>query len=200
MLSLFSVIKFLAIQPISRAIGRLVVEGSENLPSDGGYVVTCNHMGWVDPLWLGLAVNSERIYFLAKEELFRHKILGALLRKCHVVPIDRQRAKAESIRTAVGLLKDNKIVLIFPGGTRSSNMSSVKRGSATMALMAGVPIVPAIYEGPTKISICDVIRRPKITIRFLPRISRGDAAAESNRRQDIESITEALEAVYSVSR
>ena len=58
------------------------IEGLENIPSKGAYIVASNHSSFLDPPILGGAFYGARwikLNFLAKEELFQNKIFGAIL-------------------------------------------------------------------------------------------------------------------------
>ena len=56
------------------------VEGLENLPKDGGFVLCSNHRSYLDPVFLALRVKRQ-LNFMAKEELFRVKVLGPIIKK-----------------------------------------------------------------------------------------------------------------------
>lgn len=190
MTTIFRLMRRAIVKPIATCVGRLEVSGHANLPSSGGYVVACNHVGWVDPLWLGLAVDSDRVHFMAKRELFSPAPLGALMRQCHVFPVDRRRPGPDTIKTALRLLGSGQVVLVFPGGTRTSEAASFKRGAATIAAMAGVPIVPAQYSGPTTIKPAHLLKRPAVRIAFGAPILSG---AGDDTRARIQAVTDRLE-------
>ncbi|WP_051340778.1 lysophospholipid acyltransferase family protein [Azospirillum halopraeferens] len=195
MTTLFRILRLAVVQPLARMAGRLEVHGRHHLPPDGGCIVACNHTGWVDPLWLGLAVGGDRVHFLAKRELFAPAPVGALLRRCHVVPIDRQRPGADSLRACRRLLAEGKVLLLFPGGTRSTGAVAFKRGAATLAAMAGVPIVPARYSGPAGLSAAHLLRRPAVRVVFGPPIAPAPAAGrDDDGRRAVRAVTDRLAA------
>jgi hypothetical protein len=68
---------------------------------------------------------------------------GAAQKHGGSVPIDRADPSPSSIKTAVDMLQHGEIILIFPSGTRSEENIAFKRGAATIALHARVPLVPA---------------------------------------------------------
>ena len=57
-------------------------------------------------------------------------------------------------------------MLIFPSGTRSGENAAFKRGAATVALHARVPLVPAFYQGPKDMHIAHFMHRPRIRVTF----------------------------------
>ena len=80
--------------------------------------------------------------------------------------VDREVPSRDLIKTAVGLLKNGEILLIFPSGTRSEQGIAFKRGAAMIALLAGVPLVPAFYQGPENMRVAHLMQRPRIRVTF----------------------------------
>ncbi|MGD6816382.1 lysophospholipid acyltransferase family protein [Metabacillus sp. 113a] len=147
---------------ILRATGKIEVKNKHCLPADGGYVVTCSHSGWLDVAVLGISMPRP-VHFMAKQELFRRKGISAILYKINAFPINRENPSPSSIKTPVKLLKSGKIVGIFPSGTRTAEEVPAKRGAVTIANLARVPIVPAIYEGPGTFKAWLKVRKATLT-------------------------------------
>ena len=139
--------------------GRIKVYQKENLPESGSYVIACTHTGFVDILWLGVATLPTEIHYMAKKELFETKFLKWLMERLHAFPVDRENPGPSAIKTPRKLLKQGKVVGIFPSGTRSSEGAPLKRGAVTIAAHADVPIVPAAYVGPNNFK--DLFKRIK---------------------------------------
>jgi 1-acyl-sn-glycerol-3-phosphate acyltransferase len=131
-----------------------------------GAVIACNHVGWADSLWMAYAVYPRQLRYMSKEELFGSPLTRWVLQHGGSIPIDRGDPSLRSIKTAVDILQNGEIILIFPSGTRNGENVAFKRGAATIALHAGVPIVPAFYEGPGQMQIGHVIHRPRIRVTF----------------------------------
>lgn len=129
----------------------LKVYGRENVPQLNRYVVTCNHESYNEVIMLGMALYPNQIHYMAKKELFYNPAFGNFLKSLNAFPVDRENPGPSTIKTPVNLLKKNKTIGMFPAGHRSSEETPLKRGAATIAMMAKVPIVPAAYEGPDKI-------------------------------------------------
>jgi 1-acyl-sn-glycerol-3-phosphate acyltransferase len=143
---------------------RFQVEGIEKLP-EGGFVVACTHMGWLEIVALGVA-TPQPIHYMAKIELFRFPLTAWFLKKLNSFPVNRQNPGPSSLKTPIRLLKQGKVVGIFPSGTRTSESVPLKRGAAYLAEKAGVPLVPAVYMGPTTLKWKDLFRRKPMTLRF----------------------------------
>lgn len=133
---------------ILKVFTRMKVENLEKLPKNTGFIIACNHIGWVDIVGLGVAILPNQIHFMAKKELFENKLSKKFISSLNAFPVDRKNPGTSSIKIPIKLLKEGKIVGIFPSGTRDDS-APLKRGAVTIANLAKVPIVPAAYTGPT---------------------------------------------------
>jgi len=131
-----------------------------------GAVIACNHVGWADSLWMAYALYPRQLRFMSKQELFGSLVSRWILLHGGSVPIDRTSPSTSSIKTAVDILRQGEIILIFPSGTRSEENIAFKRGAATIALHAQVPLVPAFFQGPKRIQVAHLLRRPAIEVTF----------------------------------
>lgn len=133
---------------------RVKVIGKENVPKDTGYVLASGHTSNWDPVILGFACPDE-LNFMAKKELFKNKILAAILRAVNAFPIDRGANDVRAIKTALRVLKDNKPLLIFPEGTRikekNHTADDAKNGMTMLAHRTHCPILPTAIVGEYKI-------------------------------------------------
>src|SRR5450830_265785 len=100
---------------------------------------------------------------MSKEELLDSTLSRWILTHGGSVPIDLADPSPSSIKTAVDMLQLGEIILIFPSGTRSEENIAFKRGAATIALHARVPLVPAYFQGPKQMHL---LHRPPIRVTF----------------------------------
>lgn len=154
------------VQMFFNLFGRIKIFDKDKLPKEGGYLVACTHTGWVDILWLGLAIYPTPIHFMAKKELFNNRLIAWLLTSLNAFPVDRENPGPSAIKTPMRLIKEGKVVGIFPSGTRTQEDVPLKRGAVTIASYAKAPIVPAAYVGPNNFK--EMFKRKK------PRIIFGD--------------------------
>ncbi len=125
---------------------RVTVIGREQLDPDASYVLSPNHVSYMDtPTLLAHIPNSFR--FLAKQELFRIPFIGGHLERAGniSVPLDDPRAAIRVLSQAGGSMKEKGIsMLVFPEGGRSETgqLQPFKDGAALLALKAQVPVVP----------------------------------------------------------
>src|SRR3954470_22561962 len=141
----------LAAKTAFRLLGqRIVMSGTENVPRTGGVLLAYNHIGYVDFIYGGLAANpsGRLVRFMAKRELFDHRLVGPLMRSLHHIEVDRGEGAA-SFRTAVDYLRAGEAVGIFPEATisRSMELKELKTGAVRIAAEAGVPLLPVILWG-----------------------------------------------------
>ena len=137
---------------------RLRVRGKENLPSSGGFVLTCNHVSSFDPWPLGMPLWPSRwLRFMAKSELYWGP-LRLILDGAGAFKVRRGQADLEAIETAVRLAREGETVVMFPEGTRRTkglikkHEARPRTGAARIALEAGVPLVPAAVAGTDRLT------------------------------------------------
>jgi 1-acyl-sn-glycerol-3-phosphate acyltransferase len=133
---------------------KFTITGAQNFPTSGGGVLVSNHLSYMDFAYAGLAAHPSKrlVRFMAKDDVFRHKISGPLMRGMHHIPVDRT-AGAASFREAVEALKAGEIVGVFPEATisRSFELKAFKSGAVRMAQAAGVPLLPMTIWGSQRV-------------------------------------------------
>lgn len=143
---------------------RIRIHDKNKLPQSGGYVIACTHTGWVDILWLGVAIRPLKIHYMAKKELFKSAPLRWLMKKLNAFPVDRENPGPSSLKIPHRLIKEDKVVGIFPSGTRTSEDVPLKRGAVTIANRSKAPIIPVAYTGPSNFK--ELLKRKKPQIIF----------------------------------
>lgn len=131
-----------------KVFNRLEVVGSENIPLNGGAIVAANHVSYLDPPVLGVALKRRPTY-IAKEGLFRIPFIGTIIVRGCCFPVKRDKPQPSVIKEAVSRLKKGGVLVLFPEGSRSTDGSflDAKRGVALIAAMSVVPVVPTLIEG-----------------------------------------------------
>lgn len=166
--------------------------GAGNIPPDGGVIIAANHISLWDPPVVGTAI-PRRVHFMAKEELFVNPVFGWIISKLGAFPVKRGTADRTAIRTALTLLKNGSILVIFPEGTRSKdgNLGDPESGLALLALKAGVPVIPTAIIGTNKI-FRDGYLLPKFQIKFGQPLlfSRDNTGKENMEQMSIQVMTE----------
>ena len=133
---------------------RFTVSGAQHVPRSGGAVMAINHVGYLDFAYAGLAARpaGRLVRFMAKEEVFRHRVSGPLMRGMHHIPVDRAAGTA-SFREALLALKRGEIVGVFPEATisRSFELKEFKGGAVRLAAAARVPLLPTVVWGSQRV-------------------------------------------------
>lgn len=114
-----------------------------------GALLISNHIGFVDPIYLQLAVWYRRHHFICAKEFFDKRFTALLFRGFLCIPVDRADFNMRSFRTITEHLQRGDLVSMFPEGHVNQDeraLASFKSGMVLMALRSGRPIVP-IYVG-----------------------------------------------------
>jgi 1-acyl-sn-glycerol-3-phosphate acyltransferase len=143
--------------PVVVGLYRLRARGVEHLP-EGGFVLAANHTSNFDPWPLGIPLWPRRqLRFMAKSELF-NPALAPLLRAGGAFRVRRGEGDVEAMRTAMALVREGEIVVMFPEGTRrqkglrKKHVARAHTGAARIALGADAPLVPAAIKGTDRLS------------------------------------------------
>lgn len=156
----YKFMKYFVAWPLVHILFRVEVH---NKPDhlEGPLILCGNHQSEWDPVLLALQIK-ERVHFIGKKELFRTKIGAWFFGKLGVIPIDRKTSDMESIRASLNVLKEDKILGIFPEGTRVKEVSldNLKEGVGFLAQRGKADILPAYIESTFK-----PFSRVKITFR-----------------------------------
>jgi 1-acyl-sn-glycerol-3-phosphate acyltransferase len=143
-------LKFVAIGPVVHLVFRPRAEGTEHVPATGAAILASNHLSAADWIFMPLSLKR-RVTFLAKAEYFTGTGIKGFLQRVFFagsgqVPIDRTDASAaeDAIRTGIRILREGKLLGIYPEGTRSpdARLYRGKTGVARMTLETGAPVIP----------------------------------------------------------
>jgi len=130
---------------------RLEIVNPERLQYMTNCIIAANHISAYDPPFIGSIIPTE-IHYLAKNELFKNKLFGAVLKHLNAIPIRRGRIDKRAITMVKMVLRINHSILIFPEGTRKS--TKVKSGIGKFAIDAKKDICPILIENSTSFWQC----------------------------------------------
>jgi 1-acyl-sn-glycerol-3-phosphate acyltransferase len=130
---------------------RLRLDGAQHVPGAGGAVLASNHVSYLDFIFCGFAAQPSKrlVRFMAKQEVFTHRLSGPLMRGMRHIPVDRDFGLS-SYKAALESLKSGEVVGVFPEATISESFTvkETKNGAARLAAAAGVPLIPmAVWGG-----------------------------------------------------
>src|SRR4029450_4231064 len=137
------------VPPVIRFWVRLDCQGLLNIPRTRPVLPPANHTPPSPPLSLAPAIHTagRQVRFLAKSELYRNPVLGAILRGAGQIPVYRDtRDAGRALVDAVAAMRDGAAVAIYPEGTTTRNPDfspmAAKNGVARLAALTGAPVVP----------------------------------------------------------
>ena len=161
--------------PYFLSIMRLRMEGTENIPASGPFLLVMNHQSHLDPL-LVHTFCPRLLFTMAKSSAFRHPIMRWIEPRLGAFPTRRYQVDPQAVRTALRYLEEGKAVGVFPEGSRSwdGQLQMLRRGTIRLLLKAGVPVIPCgitgTYEVWPRWGTMNWFQfgpgRPPVTIRF----------------------------------
>ena len=166
-----------------RAVGvHIKVKGAERIPK-GTVIFAANHTSAADaPAVVGAI--PRRIAILLKRSLFGYPIVGQAFHLAQFIPVDRfnRDSAITSLEQATEAIKNGQSFLIYPEGTRSPDgrLQEFKKGTAVMAIKAGVPLVPIACSNAHRIMRKREMRiyPGEILVEFLPAIDSSQYTFE----------------------
>lgn len=139
------------VNSIFRPLYRVEVIGLETFPKEGGVLLCSNHIDNFDPPVVGITCPRP-VVFMAKEELFNTPVIKTLVTNLNAFPVKRGMSDREALRKGLAVLKENKVLGLFPEGHRSKTGELGKglAGAGFFALRSNAHIVPCAIIGPYK--------------------------------------------------
>lgn len=167
----------LVVRPLTRRDWR----AQDKVPQTGGVVFVANHISNADPVALGqfLAFSGRWPRFLAKASLFGVPVVGAIIRACGQIPVERQSVQsADALVAAVAAVGQGRAVVVYPEGTITRDPDlwpmAGKTGAARIALRTGCPVVPIGQWGAQELMYGREIHFPRLFPRKTLRLLVGD--------------------------
>jgi 1-acyl-sn-glycerol-3-phosphate acyltransferase len=120
----------------------------ERVPLRGPVILASNHASFLDPPLVGAGVRRG-INYLARENLFRFPVLGWILHRWQVVPVDRDGAGAKGLKAILDRLLAGGAIIMFPEGTRTPDgrLQPARSGIGLTVIKSVAPVVPVRVFG-----------------------------------------------------
>lgn len=169
---------------IAIVVYRVRRSGEENIPTEGAYIICGNHVHALDAPIMVLS-SKRKIRFVAKEELYKYRIIKWLGTLFEVITIKRGNADIDATKKILKSLKEGYLVGIFPEGTRNGLKKNVKikSGAVYFALKTNTPIIPVGIKGSFK-------PFTKITYTYGKPIDLSEYKDKKDDKETLEKITE----------
>jgi 1-acyl-sn-glycerol-3-phosphate acyltransferase len=115
----------------------------ERVIQTGPVILATNHQSFFDPPLAGNAADRA-IYFLAKKSLMDVPILGWLLPRLNVIPVNLERGDRSALKALIRVLSAGDCALVFPEGTRTpdGNLQPAEPGLGLIIAKTRAPVVP----------------------------------------------------------
>lgn len=132
---------------LSRILARLFfgfrILHRERMIQYGPVILAMNHQSYLDPPLAG-NTSDRPIYFLAKKSLLKAPVLGPILPKLNVIPVELEGTDRSALKALVRILRSGNAVLVFPEGSRSpdGNLQPALPGLGLVIAKTRAPVVP----------------------------------------------------------
>ncbi len=160
-----------------KAVYKPTVIGKEHIPENGRVILAGNHTNYFDCL-LVAGATKRCVHYLAKDELMRGP-LKLIFGSLGIIPVNRRQKDKAALETAEAILRDEKLIGIFPEGTINRTDDVImpfKFGAVKMARDTETPIVPFVITGKYKPF------KKNVKIRFFEPMTVGENLEEANNK------------------
>ena len=189
----------------SPLMARIRVEGLENIPREGPFILLANHQSFLDPILIQ-SLCPRDLHTLTKSTQFGMRFFSWVLPRINAIPTRRFKVDPQVVRVILRRLSEGHGIGIYPEGERSwdAEIQPFRRGTMRVVLKAGVPVIPCGVSGSYDVwpRWSKRLRRAPVTIRFGEAFAFGphDDRAERERAvpEATERIREALESLSEV--
>ncbi len=131
---------------------RLRIRGLENIPDKGGVLLASNHASFLDPPVVGVSYRKRPIHFMARDTLWNSKVGSWWMNQVGCIPVSRGSGDLKALKTTIKMLKEGKVVSMFPEGTRTEDgeLQEAKGGIGFIIEKSGCVVVPVYIDGTFK--------------------------------------------------
>jgi 1-acyl-sn-glycerol-3-phosphate acyltransferase len=191
-----------AVKDLARLLCRLYfrvrVEGAENIPSTGAAILAPVHRSFIDFLIVGTVTTRRKVFFMAKDDLWHSRLLGAFLDSFGAFPVNREGADRLALDRSRDVLERGELLIVFPEGTRRAGpkIEHLHEGAAFLSARTGAPIIPIGVGGTSKAMpkgarVPHPVRVKLIVGRPIPAPQRSGGARVA--RSKVHALTSQLE-------
>lgn len=162
---------------VFKTVYRPTLTGKDYIPENGRVILAGNHTNYFDCLLVGCA-TKRCVHYLAKDELMKGP-LKYIFKGMGIIPVNRRQKDKAALETAEMMLRDEKLIGIFPEGTINRTDDIImpfKFGAVKMARDTDTPIVPFVISGKYKPF------KKSVKIRFFEPMTVGEDLEEANNK------------------
>lgn len=138
---LYTLLERTGFRQIAKWLYNVEVTGAERIPA-GPAILVANHESLFDP-WILALVTPSPVRYMAKSELWKHRLVGAAMESFGAFPVERGTGDTTAVSRAAELLRQGNVLGMFPQGTsKPLAKRPYHRGAARLALNSGAPLIP----------------------------------------------------------
>ncbi|MDF7826916.1 lysophospholipid acyltransferase family protein [Pontiellaceae bacterium B12227] len=160
---------------------RLGIRGVENIPDEGGVMIASNHASYLDPPVVGVGYRKRPVHFMARNTLWKPGFGKWWMDSVGCIPVSRGTGDRRALTTTIKLLKEGKVVSMFPEGTRTEDgeLQEAKGGVGFIIEKSKCVVVPAYIDGSYAAHAkgAKFIKPLKVTITYGKPITQEDFQA-----------------------
>jgi len=165
---------------MGRVFFRWQVFGAERMPLKGRLIIAANHQSYIDPGMIGAAAPRE-LHYLARENVFKIPVGGAILRAVNAIPVNQEGSPAAGLRAGLEVLERERALVLFPEGSRTwdGEIHPFRSGVGMIVVKSRAPVLPVRLFG-----LFDAygrhmtVARPRPIVVKMGRVLRFDAELE----------------------
>ncbi len=170
-----------------RLLFKVEIEGLEKIPTDKNFLVVPNHLSNFDPPLIASFLPIKMAY-MAKESLFKVPVVSSVIKAFGAFPVKRTGNDMAAVKLAIKLLKEGKILAMFPEGRRirtTGVLGKGKQGAAMIAAKSGVGFLPVGITATYKF-------RSKVTLTVGDYIDFSQYSGQRLSSEELQRITDEL--------
>lgn len=196
------------VHAINRGYWRVEVSGADHVPAEGPVILAPVHRSNID-FFVVAEVTRRKIFYMAKEEIWRSRHLGSLVASLGAFPVNRSGADRLAMDRAQAVLQRGDVLILFPEGTRRQGpiVEDLLEGAAFLAARTGSPMIPIGIGGSDRVMPKGAVLPRPGRVRLAvgppvlppPRSERGRVPRNQVRAMS-EELREALQAQYDLVR
>jgi 1-acyl-sn-glycerol-3-phosphate acyltransferase len=114
----------------------------ERMIQTGPVILAMNHQSYFDPPLAGNACDRP-IYFLARRSLLKVPILGRILPKLNVIPVNQEGIDRSALKALIQVVRAGNGALVFPEGSRTLD-GKLQPGAAGIGLVIAKTLAPVV--------------------------------------------------------
>ncbi len=136
---------------VGRVFFRLRIVHPERRVLSGPLILAANHQSYLDPPLIGSSSGRE-VFFLARKTLLDVPVVGWLLPKINVIPVDQEGTDRSALKALIRIVNNGEATAVFPEGARTldGKLQPAQPGLGFVIAKTRAPVLPMRIFGADK--------------------------------------------------